>query len=435
MKNSSQRLQGNNHSTTSDTMTTLETSTGSHQFTIATAQTFFSRLRGLMFTSSLASKTGLLIRDCTSVHMAFMRYAIDVVYLDKGGRVCKCVPGLRPWRASFSRQGIFRPNCGDAIPAHTLELPEGTIASLDIRPGDRMRHPSLLSQFSKPASLVSGKAHAPSRQSGAAMIEFVIVGPILTLMGLTAVQYGTLFFAKNQINHASFMAARAGSVGNVDINKIQQAYIQALAPMYGGGQTAADLAQSTSAAAADVAQFSRIEILNPTRESFDDWSDPQLQARLGLNARIIPNGGIAGKGLSPGANSGQTIGDANIIKLRITHGYESPVPMVRSVYRAYLQWQDTGADPVHTALIAADRIPVVSNVTVQMQSDPIEPANLASSPGAGNNGTPVNGGDPPVVTTEPPNCPLGGCSTPPGSNEPGGGGSGGGGSTPICPTV
>ena len=47
------------------------------------------------------------------------------------------------------------------------------------------------------------------------MLEFILVGPLITLIGLGALQYGLLFFDKNQINHASFMAGRAGAMGSV----------------------------------------------------------------------------------------------------------------------------------------------------------------------------------------------------------------------------
>ena len=53
-----------------------------------------------------------------------------------------------------------------------------------------------------------------NRQLGSAMIEFVVVGPVLTLIGMVILQYSLLFNAKNMVNHASFMAARAGSMGN-----------------------------------------------------------------------------------------------------------------------------------------------------------------------------------------------------------------------------
>ena len=61
------------------------------------ADTFFLRLRGLMFCKMLPSATGLLLAPCNSVHMCFMRFAIDVVYLDKEYNIIKIVKDLKPW--------------------------------------------------------------------------------------------------------------------------------------------------------------------------------------------------------------------------------------------------------------------------------------------------------------------------------------------------
>ena len=397
----------------------LRTRTGIHRLGIAVANTFLRRLRGLMFSRSLPADSGLLIIGCNSVHTAFMRYAIDVVYLDKNGTVVRCVTKLEPWRGSFANMRIG-PRAHDIpLAAHTLELAAGTIGQLGIEPGDRLRHPCLLGPpnsdlASEPGGL--GAQRRSIRQQGAAMVEFVVIAPLLTVMGLATVEYGGLFFAKNQINHAAFMAARAGSVANANLTKIQEAYAQALIPMYGGGQTPAALAASLNRATSDLQTNSRIELLNPTKESFDDWSDAALEAKLDTGGRrVIPNSNLAAKGQAIGATSGQTLSDANLVKLRITHGYEPVAPMVKSVYKAYLQAMDPGNDDFHTQMLAAGRIPVVTNVTLQMQSDPIEPLSPVSVPGPGNGGNPVNQGDPPTGTGTPPNCPLGGCSTTPGS--------------------
>ena len=79
-----------------------------------------------MLTAHLPSDRGLLLEGCPSVHTCFMRYAIDVVYLDRLGAIVKLVPELRPWR--FSLGG---PNA-----AHALELAAGSIARLGLRVGD-----------------------------------------------------------------------------------------------------------------------------------------------------------------------------------------------------------------------------------------------------------------------------------------------------------
>lgn len=61
------------------------------------ADTFVTRLVGLMFRRALPPATGLLLAPCNSVHMCFMRFAIDVIYIDKGYNIIKVVNSLKPW--------------------------------------------------------------------------------------------------------------------------------------------------------------------------------------------------------------------------------------------------------------------------------------------------------------------------------------------------
>jgi uncharacterized membrane protein (UPF0127 family)/Flp pilus assembly protein TadG len=401
---------------TTQDIRTLHTASGTHQLALRLADSFLSRLRGLMLAGPLRSDQGLLITRCPSVHGAFMRYPIDVVYLDLHGVVTQCVR-LRPWRASVS--GIGRDGDGQRYPraAHALELAAGAIEAMHIRPGDRLDFPPL-----KQASAHPPRKAPDSPQRGSAMLEFTVVGPIITLLGLSMLQYGMLFFAKTQISHASFMAAREGSTANANVDSVYSAYLRALVPMYGGGQTPADLAEALAKATVDLgpngAGHINIELLNPTKESFADWNDPARQAALKTNRRVIPNGGQAYKDQKVGATSGQTIQDANLIKLRITQGYLPKVPLVKNLYGVYLKWLDPQTDAFHTKLLAEGRIPVVTHVTMHMQSDAIEPGVPVSSPGPGNGGKPTNPGDPPVTQDPPPACNNLSCNVPPAPPPP-----------------
>jgi uncharacterized membrane protein (UPF0127 family) len=65
------------------------------------AERWHERMRGLLGRQGLAPGTGMLLSPCGSVHTAGMRFVIDVVYLDNGGRVVRIVRGLQPWRMSF----------------------------------------------------------------------------------------------------------------------------------------------------------------------------------------------------------------------------------------------------------------------------------------------------------------------------------------------
>ena len=61
------------------------------------ADSFFTRFLGLMFRKKLPEATALLLAPCNSVHMCFMRFPIDVVYLDKDYKIIKVVNNLKPW--------------------------------------------------------------------------------------------------------------------------------------------------------------------------------------------------------------------------------------------------------------------------------------------------------------------------------------------------
>ncbi len=83
---------------------------------------------GLLRSPEPALGEGLLIERTSSIHMWFMRYPIDVAFVDREGRVTKVVRGLRPWRIVPWARGAR--DC--------LELPRGAIDASRTEPGDRL---------------------------------------------------------------------------------------------------------------------------------------------------------------------------------------------------------------------------------------------------------------------------------------------------------
>ena len=63
-----------------------------------------ARMRGLLGRSSLPAGEGLYIRPASSVHTAFMRFPIDVVFVDRDLVVLKVVPEVPPWRTAAARR-------------------------------------------------------------------------------------------------------------------------------------------------------------------------------------------------------------------------------------------------------------------------------------------------------------------------------------------
>ena len=69
--------------------------------TIHRADSFLSRLLGLLARPPLSADEALYLAPCASIHTAFMRYAIDVAFVDRSGRVLELVSHLKPFRAAW----------------------------------------------------------------------------------------------------------------------------------------------------------------------------------------------------------------------------------------------------------------------------------------------------------------------------------------------
>jgi uncharacterized membrane protein (UPF0127 family) len=82
---------------------------------------------GLLKHRNLETGAGLWIVPCESIHMFFMKFAIDVVYVDRKRKVRKVVRNLKPWRVSM------------CLAAHSVvELPVGVIDSSMTQKGDQL---------------------------------------------------------------------------------------------------------------------------------------------------------------------------------------------------------------------------------------------------------------------------------------------------------
>jgi hypothetical protein len=86
-----------------------------------------TRSKGLLGRDGLDTGEGLWIIPCESVHTFFMRFPIDLVYLDRGSRIRKVRESVGPWRVSA------------CLSAHSvMELPAGTIRATETQRGDTL---------------------------------------------------------------------------------------------------------------------------------------------------------------------------------------------------------------------------------------------------------------------------------------------------------
>jgi uncharacterized protein len=93
----------------------------------ALADNSWTRLKGLLGRRSLDDGEGLLIRPTGTIHMFFMRFPIDAIFLDRELRILKIVPDLKPWRMA-ARRGAKQ----------VLEIAAGEAERRGLEPGTQL---------------------------------------------------------------------------------------------------------------------------------------------------------------------------------------------------------------------------------------------------------------------------------------------------------
>jgi uncharacterized protein len=96
---------------------------------IEVAMTSAQRVKGLLGRECLADGQGLLFKGTSSLHTFFMQFPIDILYIDKKGKVLKTANGVKPFKLVMAP---FRAH-------YALELPAGAIAKSSTRVGDHVR--------------------------------------------------------------------------------------------------------------------------------------------------------------------------------------------------------------------------------------------------------------------------------------------------------
>lgn len=89
------------------------------------AESFLSRIKGLMGSQKLSADKGLLIPNCRQVHTFFMNYTIDIIFLDKKNKVID-IQTLSPWKVSRWMRKAQK----------VLEVPKGFAKKKGLKNGD-----------------------------------------------------------------------------------------------------------------------------------------------------------------------------------------------------------------------------------------------------------------------------------------------------------
>ena len=92
------------------------------------AVSWWERFVGLMGRKSLEEGDGLVIRPCESIHTFWMRFPIDVIFVDVNDRVTRLFPAVPAWRMKLGGRHA------DTV----IEMPPGVIAASKTEKGDRI---------------------------------------------------------------------------------------------------------------------------------------------------------------------------------------------------------------------------------------------------------------------------------------------------------
>ncbi len=227
-------------------------------------------------------------------------------------------------------------------------------------------------QISRGDQIIFANEKASKKPEGFSVLEMLIALPILIFAFFVLIQIGLLWHAKFSLQHAVVVAARHASVLHGSDHSIRDGFVQGLMPLIGRSTALSGVPSSLFRSGAEVTEglamgWLRWEVLSPTRQSFQDWGkpvDPHLSpgASAGeieipsaplpaLALRAMPVSGVSrySGGLPVGVASGQTLLDANTLRLRLQFGVPLNMPVAGPLIAGSLSlWSGCGWPDITT---------------------------------------------------------------------------------------
>lgn len=220
------------------------------------------------------------------------------------------------------------------------------------------------------------------RQRGAAAIEFAVAAAVVLLLGLLAVEAAHWQGARQMAHLALTEAARAGATAHGDPARMRAAFLRALLPRHASSRGPADARRRQADAQAGLAAISgmhpwRIEVLLPDERSFREHARPGLRIAAAAGLRAIDNDyQDLQHARRPPPPGGQSIFQANTLKLRLTYLHKPLLPPLRALLAVL------GRDGASYAGRAQTRglLPIQVELETEMHSHPADWARRAPPP-------------------------------------------------------
>lgn len=218
------------------------------------------------------------------------------------------------------------------------------------------------------------------RSRGQAMVELLIVLPVMGLLMLGAVQFAFIYHAKITLNYAAYEGVRAGTLNHASLKAVRRGFARGLAPLYayskidGRKQQVAAFETARNKVRQEIKQgLVRIERINPTENDFKKFV-PRGGEIPNDNLRYRPSGTADG----PEKNRKGSIQNANLLHLRFTYWYPLYVPVINTLIFDYFICcnKQEDADNQRTCRWQNDivcqqdkpRIPITAVSAMRMQS-------------------------------------------------------------------
>ncbi|WP_025372184.1 hypothetical protein [Advenella mimigardefordensis] len=206
------------------------------------------------------------------------------------------------------------------------------------------------------------------------MMEFLVVALPLLLAAVTSYEASRWYMVREAVNLALLQAGRAGSVNHTRPQAIEDAFLEALAPLYapaGAYRSPQERMQhQLQRFEQDSGQLAwDITITHPNLAEFADFMQKDLPIAIKTGHPAINNNyqHRQHQQYPRGTASGSTIYDANTLQLQARYLYEPVVPGMKSLLRTI--FGAIGAPESPQARLGA--LPMSAAITIEMQSHPV----------------------------------------------------------------
>ena len=221
---------------------------------------------------------------------------------------------------------------------------------------------------------------AGSGRQGQAMVELLIVLPLMGLLILGAIQFALIYQVKTTLNFAAYEAVRAGTLDHASFDAVRYGFTRGLAPLYSFSSTDSKKDQIAAFDAARIKvqeeldnRIIRIERINPAEEDFKKFA-PGGGSIPNDNLRYRPSGTADGTQ----KDRKGSIQNANLLHLRFTYWYPLYVPLINNlIFKQFICCTETDSDDPdricrwqNDIICSQDtpRIPITAVAAMRMQT-------------------------------------------------------------------